>query len=627
MQININYLKGSNALSYGDFHFIFDEHRVYQLIGKNGSGKSSLPVILEEVLFNSNSRGLTKAEIPHMYTDIKGWWAECGLNVNGDDYVVRKDVKSTAKVSLTRNGEDISGHTATQTYSVIKGILGAMDFKTFSKLVYQSMDSSLDFLSATDSNRKKFLISLLGLEQYDQVGEQIKAALKESKAKLEKVESRHYTVYGWLRGTKEVPELIEIQEVPSEDKESQDLLENKLAELGAIDIENRQVDAHNREVNKRKKQVDANKKAEQELLLLQENSPAPVEDKNDEIQSVTRELSSVQTRMDGFKQTYQRFKAEADKTSCPTCGSSLDVTKQAYARDTAKDAFLELQPQRNKLKEDLEALQKDQQEYTKYIQWKRKLELAQANADNASKLISSYTEEDFVTKCKTDAILLNKEISDLRSNIYDHKCKIDAILESNKLAISNNAKREEIAQTMEKYQKELEEIREELSAVEEEVNDISLLAEAFGPKGIVGYKIESSVKIFEELINKYLSYFSAGEFALSFELDGTKLKVVIYGSSQPRSMKSLSSGEKSAVTISTLLAIRNLMSAISKVNVNLLFLDEIISVLDTDRRELLIDLLLEEHHLNTFLVSHGFSHPLTKDIRLEKINKVTTYVS
>ena len=51
------------------------------------------------------------------------------------------------------------------TYKKIYEILG-LDFEVFSQLTYQSSTDLLEFLKATDANRKKFLINLFNLEKY-----------------------------------------------------------------------------------------------------------------------------------------------------------------------------------------------------------------------------------------------------------------------------------------------------------------------------------------------------------------------------------------------------------------------------------------------------------------------------
>jgi ABC-type taurine transport system ATPase subunit len=65
------------------------------------------------------------------------------------------------------------------------------------------------------------------------------------------------------------------------------------------------------------------------------------------------------------------------------------------------------------------------------------------------------------------------------------------------------------------------------------------------------------------------------------------------------------------------------MSTLSKSKINVLFLDEVIGVLDEEGRERLIEVLLKEHELNTFLVSHGWSHPLLNKINVLKEEKIS----
>ena len=85
----------------------------------------------------------------------------------------------------------------------------------------------------------------------------------------------------------------------------------------------------------------------------------------------------------------------------------------------------------------------------------------------------------------------------------------------------------------------------------------------------------------------------------------------------------LSAGELARVNTSTLLAIRKLMSSISKSQINVLFLDEVTNVLDEQGKERLVELLLREENLNTYIVSHGWTHPLLAKIEVVKEEKVS----
>ena len=52
------------------------------------------------------------------------------------------------------------------------------------------------------------------------------------------------------------------------------------------------------------------------------------------------------------------------------------------------------------------------------------------------------------------------------------------------------------------------------------------------------------------------------------------------------------------------------------------FLDEVINVLDDSGREKMVEVLLQED-LNTYVVSHGWTHPLLKKIEVIKDGNVS----
>ena len=61
-------LKWDNCFSYGEGNELdLDNATLTQLVGTNGVGKSSIPLILEEVLFNKNSKNVKKADIANRY--------------------------------------------------------------------------------------------------------------------------------------------------------------------------------------------------------------------------------------------------------------------------------------------------------------------------------------------------------------------------------------------------------------------------------------------------------------------------------------------------------------------------------------------------------------------------------
>ena len=219
--ITLKQLSWDNCFSYGpDNDLNLSDNTVTQIIGTNGMGKSSIPLIIEEVLYNKNSKGIKKADIPNRYLN-NGYNIRLSFQKDNNEYTVTVDRKSSIKVKLEKDGEDISSHTATNTYKSIQDILG-IDFKTFSQLVYQNTNASLQFLTATDTNRKKFLIDLLHLDDYVNLFEVFKEASRLSSNKLIEVGSEINTIEKWLQTNNlegmEVLELLNFEIQTDEDE-------------------------------------------------------------------------------------------------------------------------------------------------------------------------------------------------------------------------------------------------------------------------------------------------------------------------------------------------------------------------------------------------------------------------
>jgi DNA repair exonuclease SbcCD ATPase subunit len=149
------------------------------------------------------------------------------------------------------------------------------------------------------------------------------------------------------------------------------------------------------------------------------------------------------------------------------------------------------------------------------------------------------------------------------------------------------------------------------------------LKKAFSTNGLLAYKIENLVKELEELTNYYLAELSDGRFTLEFGINNDKLNVNVTDNGNVVDILALSSGELARVNTSTLLAIRKLMSSISKSRINVLFLDEVISVLDEVGKEKLVEILLKEENLNSYLVSHQWHHPLLAKIEVVKDKNIS----
>ena len=62
--ITLGTLQWDNCFSYGAGNTLnLNDSTLTQLVGTNGMGKSSIPLILEEVLFNKNSKDLVISSV------------------------------------------------------------------------------------------------------------------------------------------------------------------------------------------------------------------------------------------------------------------------------------------------------------------------------------------------------------------------------------------------------------------------------------------------------------------------------------------------------------------------------------------------------------------------------------
>lgn len=602
-----------NMLSYRDKTSInFQEPGVTVVTGPNGAGKSSIPTILEELLYNKNSHGLTKQEIPHRYSESQHYSGYVVFVQDNDTYKVVKTVKSTQKLQLFKNGEDVSSHTATQTYQSIEQIIG-LDFNTFSKLVNQSMDSSLDFLSATDQKRKEFLVSLQNLERYYEVEESIKADKKKVDAQLAQASARVTTQRKWLQSL-DIPPIMDL--VPEPTTEEIDLWNAEIQqcrqEMGEIktqlnyaDSNNQRISAHKQKVASAVAQVN---RAKQNAIQKFIDCPQPPE--TSQLPKITYDLGQLSSRMADIKQKHAKLKAEAQVTQCPTCKSSLDRSQTVkLANELAQEYKL--------LKTEAEQLQESKQFLETYEQYQK----AQEEVARTTEVLNQLESEDVGTPIDVAALQesykkLEAQIKTLEANISQRNKEVSQARRANDEIKASNAARESKLEQAKQYKTDLEESEQVESELSQKSQDLGLLQKS--TKDLVGYKIESNIKVFESLINHNLQELSDGQFGIGFELDKTKLGVVVFDHGTRVSLKALSSGEKSLVHVATLLAIRDTMVHSYGEDLNLLFLDEVISVLDPEKKDVLVSLLLKITNMSIFLVSHGYSNQLTKSLLVEK---------
>jgi DNA repair exonuclease SbcCD ATPase subunit len=592
--ITLKTLGWSNAFSYGSNNSIdFSRADLTQLIGKNGHGKSSIALILEEVLYNKNSKNVKKSDILNRYSGAKSYSIGLIFEKDGDDYDIHTVRGTTQTVKLLKNGKDISAHTSTGTYKLIEEIIG-FDHKTFTQIVYQSDALNLEFLTATDTARKKFLIDLLDLGIYNKVGDIFKAAAKETSTESELINLKVKTITDWIaKFSKEdlnKRELVDVPEPPTEQATKLSILEEQL----------RNIDSTNKKV------IQNNKYKE----ILSGISLDSVSTPNKDITALKVKYAETIKKRQETEKIINGTGPISDK--CTLCGQPVDNSHKLKMLEEAKASI-------NQYKFDEEmaggavALAIEQQtKYDKYISNQREWERYHSLIDPT------------MSKTLLDRGDLETKIKNLQSEIRVKSAAIAAAQAANNTISAHNARIEVVSAQMSSMRTELDKHLTVSTDLVDKLSTLQLLVKTFSTTGLVAYKIECLVKDLEKITNEYLLDMSDGQFQLSFKINSSdKLNVVVNDNGHDVDIQALSNGECARVNVSTLLAIRKLMQSLSNSRINLLILDETIGSLDAEGKEKLIEVLLKEEHLNTVIVSHEFSHPLIEKVHVIKENKIS----
>jgi len=593
--ITLKKLKWNNCFSYGEDNILdLNDSTVTQLVGTNGAGKSSIPLILEEVLFNKNSKGIKKADIANRINN-KGYDISLDFDVNGDEYKIEVNRRASIKCKLFKNGEDISSHTATNTYKTVEEVLG-LDFKTFTQIVYQNTNTSLQFLTATDTNRKKFLIDLLQLEKYVDYFEIFKEKSRVLSGEVSHIQGKLDTIIKWLDDNNlEAPTILPKLDLPK-------ISENDLEQLSSLQLEFKNISEINRKINQNNfyktelATIDLSKYKNEGNHLLESR------------QNYDKDLEELGKWQSVYNS--EVFEGTSEDI-CPTCGQEVDqdLLDEIYQREEEKhnQAFFHIKKiqdtirHKKKVNEQIEEKQKEER------RWKE---------------LFNSIDQTLPAEIK-DADELQRKIEMLAEKIDNEQKELEYVISENESRERHNTRLQVIQEQIGEFKEELKTHENKLEEVKDMLGSIDILKKAFSTNGLLAYKIENLVKDLEELTNEYLAELSDGRFNLQFVVLNDKLNVEIDDNGKAVEILALSAGELARVNTSTLLAIRKLMSSISKSRINVLFLDEVTNVLDEVGKEKMVEILLGEENLNTYIVSHGWTHPLLSKIEVIKENEIS----
>ena len=283
--------------------------------------------------------------------------------------------------------------------------------------------------------------------------------------------------------------------------------------------------------------------------------------------------------------------------TCPTCEQPVDPTfkRSLVAEETQKAT--EAESEIAKIEKKIRRIKDDNREF----------ERSQKIQNDWTDLYRSVDRS--LPTVQLDKNQLEERLAGVRAELLQRKEQLESTAKENERRTKHNTRIQVIQEQTNAFLLELGEFQDVLGKQDALLSNLEILKKSFSTNGLLAYKIENLVKELEELANTYLAELSDGRFTLEFVVSNDKLNVQVEDDGKIVDILALSSGELARVNTATLIAIRKLMSSISKSRLNILFLDEVIAVLDDTGREKLVEVLLNED-LNTYIVSHGWTHPL-----------------
>lgn len=605
MEITLETLKFNNMFSYGANNELdINKNKITQLTAPNGSGKSTIALIIQELLFSKNIKNIKKGDISNRYATSKDWSGSLTFSVNNKEYVVNvKRSGATSKVSLLENGIDISDHKVPDTYKKLSNILG-MNFEVFSQLTYQSSTDLLDFIKATDTNRKKFLINLFGLEKYVGIGDALKVNLSSLEKDLATKNGEMNTVKSFLETTKLGDQKEEIS-VPEVDESLRSKIARLKNELEDYETQCKKIDRNNSLIEDRNSlKFDMSLK-----------SPELNDSINDEFETAKNNVSKRKNHISNINKQLKDIDT-ADK--CYVCGQQIDNTHSMLMKANLEEDLLSSKKELEIEEQRLQELQKTLDDYFKLDKEYGRNLAAIDKFENLTQIIDSSLPVEY-----PDYTQIEKELKMLSKTLFEQEKERDSAREHNEQVKIHNTKLEALQEQKRQFLVRQQLLNNDIISLNSKIKNITILRKAFSTTGIVAFKLENLTKELEDTINRYLSELSDGKFQIIFRLEGEKLNIIVVNDGKESPVETVSGGEFSRIQTAILLSIRSLLSKIGGNYINLLFLDEITGVLDDAGKEKLIDILQEEDNMNVFLISHDFTHPLIEKVSIVKENNIS----
>lgn len=546
-------IRWKNFLSTGDnfTEVILDQHVSTLIIGTNGAGKSTILDALTFVLFNKPHRKINKTALVNSVNN-KDCVVEIEFRANNKFYKVVRGMKP-AKFQIFCDGILLNQNADSRDYQEVlsKSIL-KMIAKSFTSIVILGSATHTPFMQLGAPDKRAVVEDMLDIGAFSIMNVLNKAKLNKNKEDTEKIR-------------------LQIKMLTQQ----QEFVTKTLASLRVDnDAKIRQIKGAMRKVEKEKEVLVYENEQTQKLI---DGMDADLDDKINNLYTTHTELANRLSSLKGdLKRAEKESKFISENDDCPTCHQPIDTN---FKLDRLKTL-------------DIECLGNVSE-----------MEGIQNSIQNITNEINGLTTVRDQKKTYLNEIQTNQKL------IRSADQEIKRLLDTYQKLKSETGTVEDTLKEKEKVDGELLVLNDSLAKLLDERQYIECAHVLLKDDGIKTRINKQYLPIINKYINKYLTQLG---FFVKVELDENFQETIKSRHLDEFSYNNFSEGEKLRIDLAILFTWRDIAKMRNSVNVNILFMDEILDrSLDGDGMEEFTKMMwgLNGTDTNFYVISHRENIP------------------
>ena len=565
-----------NIMSYGASGAEIDFQAGLNTIkAANGSGKSSILDALTFVLFGKPYRDIKLSELVNT-SNGKGLEVTCEFRIGTDTYMIRRGLKP-AVFEIYKNGKEMDMlSTKKLNQDEIDKLLG-INLRLFKNIVAVAVTNNRPFLSLPIGDKRALIENIFNI---DVLGSMCKDVKKRKTVNNTELDLKTTERRGVVNSIEDNESYIENMR-----RYIASFNEVKDANLKTI---RENIDKYQKEIDKRTKNLVI---AESKIKELTEEMGAVPDRSVGE--SLNLEIGKAQSVIDNINNTLSKLKKSR---LCPVCNSPLD---EGHARKHIEGMLAEKKAME---KETLPGLMERYRAYSDTVKtYQEKQSFIQTIRDKAR------TEE--ITRST-----LETELNKAKQNLEKESGK------------ACPASVDSYVEKLNALRAQSEELNKDIDVLTEKILIDTQLIKILGDDGIKSYFFKKLIKILNKSVNEYLNKFELKNTTIEFD---ETMAETMTTNLVPRTYSSYSSGERTRIDMSILLAFFDISRQISNWSCNLLFIDELLDQnIDQSGIEQFVSTLynliqLNKKKLGIYIISHKLNElkiQISSTIEIKKVH-------